>query len=150
MGTPERNGGRAGPAFYSSFLQWEDENDDKVHFSFVSEGSRFTGHYGHWGMLVRGGAAQAKSKQPPFVGTFDDPFHPEGFRRVSVTDRLLEVTGVDEKNGKEWVVKGTLNDAGEVVLDFSVKGGPKNLLASWDEKGNGAIKFPDGNRWTRR
>ena len=36
----------------------------------------------------------------------------------------------------------------EMVIDFSPKGGPKDLLAKWDAERNG-IAFPDGNLWSK-
>ena len=33
----------------------------------------------------------------------------------------------------------------EAIIDFSPKGGPSNLGATWDD----GIVFPDGNKWTK-
>jgi len=35
----------------------------------------------------------------------------------------------------------------QVLIDFSSKGGPKDLLGKWDGDG---ITFPDGNKWTKK
>ena len=34
----------------------------------------------------------------------------------------------------------------EATIDFSSKGGPKDLVGKWDGSG---IVFPDGNKWTK-
>lgn len=35
----------------------------------------------------------------------------------------------------------------QVLIDFSPKGGPKDLVGKWDVDG---ITFPDGNKWTKK
>lgn len=37
--------------------------------------------------------------------------------------------------------------AQDIVIDFSAKGGPKNVLAK--TAAGGKLKFPDGNVWTK-
>ena len=36
----------------------------------------------------------------------------------------------------------------EILVDFSPKGGPPNLLGKYNAKMN-AIQWPDGNAWTK-
>ena len=45
-----------------------------------------------------------------------------------------------------WKLGGKLTDAGDLFIDFSPKGGPKDLLGKWDKDG---VVFPDGNKWSK-
>eukprot|EP00746_Dinoflagellata_sp_MGD_P164628 gnl/MRDRNA2_/MRDRNA2_93354_c0_seq1.p1 gnl/MRDRNA2_/MRDRNA2_93354_c0~~gnl/MRDRNA2_/MRDRNA2_93354_c0_seq1.p1 ORF type:complete len:152 (+),score=51.94 gnl/MRDRNA2_/MRDRNA2_93354_c0_seq1:79-534(+) len=55
--------------------------------------------------------------------------------------------GVDELGGEEWNLKGAFNkDATTITMDFSPKGGPKELVGTVDEEG---IHWPDGNVWRK-
>ena len=47
-------------------------------------------------------------------------------------------------NGKRWKITGKINKNNDAVLDFSSKGGPKNIKAKFKEDN---IKFGDGNSW---
>mmetsp|Transcript_35360 Transcript_35360/g.84076 ORF Transcript_35360/g.84076 Transcript_35360/m.84076 type:complete len:194 (-) Transcript_35360:62-643(-) len=47
---------------------------------------------------------------------------------------------------KPWSLTGYVNDSGNLFMDFTPKGGPKDLVATYD----GGIKWPDGNTWTRK
>lgn len=58
--------------------------------------------------------------------------------------QFVTITGADE-DGKKWVVKGQTNGR-DLLLDFSPKGGPPQVLAKADSLG---IRFPDGNVWTK-
>lgn len=115
-------------------------------------------------------AAVAKTgPNSPFQGDYDDPNHPGCLRQVKVVGApmrgdgtrsaypVLEVTGYDGKDGEKmcttrptradlWKVQGTVRSNTEAVIDFSAKGGPKNLAAKYE---NGGIVFPDGNKWTK-
>jgi hypothetical protein len=115
-------------------------------------------------------ATSAKTGQAsPFTGDYDDPNHPNCLRQVKVVgapirgdgsrpaNPIIEVTGYDGKSGKTctdrptrddlWKVQGSVNRNNvEAVIDFSPKGGPSNLKATYD---NGGIVFPDGNRWSK-
>merc|ERR1719460_719286 len=60
----------------------------------------------------------------------------------------------DPKLESVWSLSGypSKDDDGEETLfiDFSPKGGPKNLLGKWDTFGGmPGIVFPDGNKWTK-
>ena len=70
---------------------------------------------------------------------------------------LVEVTGYDGKGDSKvctdrptredlWKVTGTIKSSNSAVIDFSPKGGPSNLLATYED---GGIVFPDGNKWTK-
>lgn len=70
---------------------------------------------------------------------------------------LIEVTGYDGKGEGSmckdrptradlWKIQGAMKSNTEALIDFSPKGGPAKLLAKWED---GAIVFPDGNKWTK-
>ena len=105
----------------------------------------------------------------PFTGDYDDPNHPNCLRQVKVVGAplkadgsrplyaIVEVTGYDGKSGEKtctdrpkredlWKVVGKTRGGNEAFLDFSVKGGPADLVGKWDGSG---IVFPDGNKWTK-
>ena len=85
-----------------------------------------------------------------FDGTFSDPNHPNGYRKISVAKGVATIVGKDEPQDKEWTLKASVAPgAREMRVDFSPKGGPKDLLAKWSPKKNG-IEFPDGNVWPKQ
>ena len=47
---------------------------------------------------------------------------------------------------REWSLSGVVKGEGEILIDFSTKGGPANVLGKWTGKG---VLFPDGNTWSR-
>ena len=105
----------------------------------------------------------------PFTGDYDDPNHPGCLRQVKVVGAplradgtrpaqpIIEVVGYDG-NGTDkvcterptradlWKIQGTMKSNTEALIDFSVKGGPPNLLGKYED---GGIVFPDGNKWTK-
>jgi hypothetical protein len=115
-------------------------------------------------------AAAAKTgTASPFTGDYNDPNHPECLRQVKVVGAplradgtrsqypVIEVTGYDGKgDGKIctdrptredlWKIQGTVKTNNSAIIDFSPKGGPTNLLATYED---GGIVFPDGNKWTK-
>mmetsp|Transcript_17477 Transcript_17477/g.20165 ORF Transcript_17477/g.20165 Transcript_17477/m.20165 type:complete len:221 (-) Transcript_17477:364-1026(-) len=105
----------------------------------------------------------------PFTGDYDDPMHPGCLRQVKVVGAplggngirssfpVIEVVGWDGPKGAKacttrpnladlWQVKGKITSTSTAVLDFSLKGGPDSLLATYD---GGKIVFPDGNTWKK-
>lgn len=86
-----------------------------------------------------------------FEGSYSDPNHLNGYRHITVKDGVCTLVGNDGPGKPEWTfvqeVIGGQNGT-EMVIDFSPKGGPKNLLAKWDEERQG-IAFPDGNLWKK-
>merc|ERR1719382_1432170 len=82
---------------------------------------------------------------PTVGGKYSDPNHPGCPRRIISQAGSLIVTGADEDkvpfklSGK---VSGKL-----VTIDFSPKGGPKDLTA--EILPLIGLKFPDGNVWTK-
>mmetsp|Transcript_45821 Transcript_45821/g.84013 ORF Transcript_45821/g.84013 Transcript_45821/m.84013 type:complete len:165 (+) Transcript_45821:54-548(+) len=91
----------------------------------------------------------------PWAGKYTDPNHPGCKREIAVNGKTLEIKGTDGKPGcgpgieeKAWTLSARLEEESgdSVLIDFAPKGGPKNLLGTWDKNG---IKFPDGNKWTK-
>ena len=108
----------------------------------------------------------------PFTGDYDDPNHPGCLRQVKVVGAplrgdgtrpstpIIEVVGYDGNGSagnvctesdrptreQVWKIQGKMKSNTEALVDFSPKGGPSNLVATWDGSG---IVFPDGNKWTK-
>ncbi|GKY93062.1 hypothetical protein MPSEU_000274500 [Mayamaea pseudoterrestris] len=89
-----------------------------------------------------------------FNGSYADPFHPNCRRIVSVSSgSTATLKGTDgnpgcptDGSGREWTLTGTIDaDGKNIVVDFTPKGGPKDLKGAWDGDG---IRWPDGNKWT--
>lgn len=102
-----------------------------------------------------------------FTGDYDDPNHPGCLRQVKVIGApqradgtrskypVVEVTGYDGSGGSKmcsdrptrgdlWKITGSVKSETEAVFDFSPKGGPASLTATFDGSG---ILFSDGNKW---
>uniref|UniRef100_A0A7S3P3S8 Lipoprotein n=1 Tax=Amphora coffeiformis TaxID=265554 RepID=A0A7S3P3S8_9STRA len=117
---------------------------------------------------ARATAAKTGSSSP-FTGDYDDPNHPGCLRQVKVVGAplrgdgtrspipVMEVVGWDGESGGScagsrptreqlWKLQGKVVKDKEAVIDFSPKGGPDKLVATWD--GSGMV-FPDGNKWTK-
>ena len=77
-------------------------------------------------------------------GTYSDPNHPGCKRKILLQGGGAIITGVDEDKKK---FKLTADVSGKAIyIDFSPKGGPKNVRAEWNGVG---LVFPDGNVWTK-
>lgn len=61
----------------------------------------------------------------------------------------LTLIGTDDGE-RFWALRGAYTDraAGAVRIDFSPKGGPADLAATWDAA-SGRLRFADGNYWAR-
>lgn len=82
-------------------------------------------------------------------GVFSDPNHNGALRSVDPGDApgTVVITGDDAGDEKEWKLQGTFDAAqGKVLVDFSPKGGPKDLAGQVTAKG---ITWPDGNTWRK-
>ena len=74
-----------------------------------------------------------------------DPNHDMAPRKLEMKENgNITVKGIDKTNGKLWQASGTLHKNNRVVLDFSCKGGPKNIRGQITKTG---LKFEDGNIW---
>mmetsp|Transcript_22802 Transcript_22802/g.52264 ORF Transcript_22802/g.52264 Transcript_22802/m.52264 type:complete len:193 (-) Transcript_22802:101-679(-) len=114
-------------------------------------------------------AALKTGIKSPFTGDYEDPNHPGCLRQVKVVgaplrgdgtrpvNPVMEIVGYDG-NGSDkvcterptradlWKIKGKVKSDTEVLIDFSPKGGPSDLVGKYDKDG---IVFPDGNKWTK-
>ena len=86
-----------------------------------------------------------------FEGKYADPNHP-GCARAIAADGT--VTGADGTPGclngekqTKWQLQGKI-DGEKIFIDFSPKGGPKDLVGEWREDVAG-VRFPDGNVWSK-
>ena len=102
------------------------------------------------------------SPETPFAGVYTDPNHPGCRRqiRTMAAGRLALVTGEDGDPGcppkdpskdSHWRLLGKIISDTEILVDFSPKGGPKDLEGKWcPECGDhGGISWPDGNVWPK-
>jgi len=81
-----------------------------------------------------------------FGGTYTDPLHPGCTRKIVLAGSNAIITGKDEVSGKEWKAKARpIGKA--LVIDFSSKGGPSEVVARWNGLG---LVFEDGNVWTKK
>ncbi|VEU45278.1 unnamed protein product [Pseudo-nitzschia multistriata] len=103
--------------------------------------------------IAKGSAASGGPEA--FVGTYTDPVnHPGGTRTIKLVAekagdyQLAEVHGGGGTGEPEsYVLPAAVIGDRLIVIDFSPKGGPKDLIAVLD---NGDIVFvQDGNRWPR-
>ena len=88
-------------------------------------------------------------------GAYDDPFHPDCDRYVKVLDdpTSVEVTGNDATDGsKPWGPFNATIDGTKLIVDFSPKGGPKDLTGEYSAPADAkaGITWADGNRWTKK
>ena len=87
----------------------------------------------------------AWTKSAGVDGIYTDPNHTDGYRVVRIAKDKMYITLQDEPNGEIIEVEGKKRGS-EYLLDFSSKGGPKDIPAAVEE---GKILFPDGNSWTK-
>mmetsp|Transcript_4056 Transcript_4056/g.6379 ORF Transcript_4056/g.6379 Transcript_4056/m.6379 type:complete len:135 (-) Transcript_4056:14-418(-) len=74
-----------------------------------------------------------------FTGDYADPKHPNCLRQVQVLDgKKATVSGTDgtpgcppDGSGRAWSLAGSVNKD-TILVDFSPKGGPANLLGKWE------------------
>lgn len=104
-----------------------------------------------------GGAAALIAVQPvnaaEFAGSYSDPGHPNCKRNIVVNGDSINLSGTDGNpgcpangDGREWGLSGKVS-GDDIFVDFSPKGGPKDLKGVWDGSG---IRWPDGNKWTKK
>lgn len=99
-----------------------------------------------------------------FDGSYNDPNHPGCARSIAVAANVGKVFGADAAGGEgvacdgktdiPWgplaaTIQQSTSSEPTIVVDFSPKGGPKNLLGRWDPT-DSAIQWADGNNWTKR
>lgn len=96
---------------------------------------------------------------PAFEGSYADPNHPNCLRNIEIHHfPQVIVSGTDgspgcppDGSGKAWTLEGRIQlpEATSVLIDFSPKGGPKDLLGTWVNLPQPGILFPDGNLWAK-
>lgn len=84
---------------------------------------------------------------------YDDPNHKLCPRKLEFNKGRVQFTGADgpdgghceqNKRGKQFTIHGHAHN-GEVKMDFSSKGGPKDVVGKISKQGH--ITWPDGNEW---
>ena len=91
-----------------------------------------------------------------FAGVYTDPNHPGCRRQIRVQIHSAIVTGEDGDPGcppkdpskdSHWRLLGKIISDTEILVDFSPKGGPKDLEGKWCRGcgDHGGISWPDGN-----
>jgi hypothetical protein len=90
-------------------------------------------------------------------GKQNPKFHPMCKREIQVKDdgKLAVVLGEDGNPGcesgsttKSWKLSGKV-EGDSIYVDFSPKGGPKDLVGKWEDAAPQGIRWPDSNKWTR-
>ena len=79
------------------------------------------------------------------TGTYSDPHHPGCLRSITMEGTTAHISGSDETLPDVWEVTGEAGD--DLVVDFSSKGGPTEMHATWTTEG--VITWSDGNYWQR-
>lgn len=87
----------------------------------------------------------AWTKLPGIDGIYSDPNHPAGYRVVRTAGGKINVALQDKPKGEVIELVGKRKGGG-YVIDFSPKGGPKNLGVVVED---GKLVFPDGNAWNK-
>jgi hypothetical protein len=77
---------------------------------------------------------------------YTDPNHNMTRKVTYLEDNNIKITGKDSVKGKRWSINGKVDKNNNAILDFSSKGGPKNIRAKFRKK---EIEFGDGNIWKR-
>jgi len=89
-----------------------------------------------------------------FQGVFEDPNHPQGYRIIVDTcSSRAQLQLQDEPDGEIFfipvnVLRNTTSLTTQLIIDFSAKGGPSDLIANVQDGGN-LISFSDGNAWSK-
>mmetsp|Transcript_518 Transcript_518/g.1601 ORF Transcript_518/g.1601 Transcript_518/m.1601 type:complete len:192 (+) Transcript_518:97-672(+) len=104
-------------------------------------------------------AQVAERTRSRMAGKYADRKHPGCYREIFDDGR---VRGEDGDPGcgefsraggaaRPWSLSGTIDvNDGSIFIDFSPKGGPKNLLGLYvNDDGSEGVSFPDGNTWVK-
>eukprot|EP00541_Cyclophora_tenuis_P002761 CAMPEP_0116564656 /NCGR_PEP_ID=MMETSP0397-20121206/13427_1 /TAXON_ID=216820 /ORGANISM="Cyclophora tenuis, Strain ECT3854" /LENGTH=112 /DNA_ID=CAMNT_0004091269 /DNA_START=99 /DNA_END=437 /DNA_ORIENTATION=+ len=86
-----------------------------------------------------------------FDGSYSDPNHPNCIREITSEGPVAKLFGTDgnpgcpaDGSGNKWQLTGKISGK-NIFVDFSPKGGPKDLKGFFDGSG---IEWPDGNKWS--
>ncbi|EEC51751.1 predicted protein [Phaeodactylum tricornutum CCAP 1055/1] len=96
--------------------------------------------------------ADAVSFSDKYSGFYNDPKHPGCERLITASGASASISLRDgtpgcnkgEKTKKYKVVGEIAGD--KITVDFSGKGGPRNIEGSWTGDG---IQWADGNKWSK-
>jgi len=99
------------------------------------------------------GSAPLVTQAVDFSGSYEDPFHVNCKREISVQGKTVTLKGTDGKpnckpdgtGSKSFELSGTV-DGPKIKIDFSPKGGPSDLEGTYVMTPPG-IKWSDGNKW---
>lgn len=91
-----------------------------------------------------------------FAGSYSDPNHPNCLRSIEIVSKSnVAVSGTDgnpgcppDGAGNPWKLSGTVSGS-TILVDFSPKGGPKNLQGIYVDSAEPGIQWPDGNKWSK-
>jgi hypothetical protein len=106
-------------------------------------------------MTVIATSPMAANAATDFTGSYADPFHPFCLREITqVTgSAAATVSGTDgtpgcppDGSGKAWNLVGKV-EGDNILVDFTPKGGPKDLKGVWESAPKPGIRWPDGNLW---
>mmetsp|Transcript_4403 Transcript_4403/g.8831 ORF Transcript_4403/g.8831 Transcript_4403/m.8831 type:complete len:199 (-) Transcript_4403:107-703(-) len=105
--------------------------------------------------------SDAAKAAPRWSGKYNDPKHPGCERRISKDNFSGEYTIAgassrdkaqkgcdvnDPRSQKRWALTGVLIAEDTLSVDFSSKGGPKDVQVKLVKD---SIEFPDGNKWKK-
>jgi len=88
-----------------------------------------------------------------FNGVFKDPKHPKGYRTIAgAPNKDGTLVLQDDPKGEVYKIpiksmKDEETGKITIAMDFSVKGGPSDVLATVNK--DSSISFPDGNVWKK-
>lgn len=114
------------------------------------------------GAAVVGARSPASAVTPSrFEGTYADPNHPSGYRRISVVGATATVVGRDEPSAPEWRLRAT-TDGDAIALELDAASVQPSDGVSVEEAEGGrlapvfrgvlvddGIAWADGNTWSR-
>lgn len=108
-------------------------------------------------MSVIATSPMAANAATDFTGSYADPFHPYCLREITqvtgATAGAATVSGTDgtpgcppDGSGRVWSLVGKI-EGDSILVDFTPKGGPKDLKGVWESAPKPGIRWPDGNLW---
>eukprot|EP00416_Gambierdiscus_australes_P042358 CAMPEP_0171097214 /NCGR_PEP_ID=MMETSP0766_2-20121228/47271_1 /TAXON_ID=439317 /ORGANISM="Gambierdiscus australes, Strain CAWD 149" /LENGTH=189 /DNA_ID=CAMNT_0011556373 /DNA_START=63 /DNA_END=632 /DNA_ORIENTATION=+ len=120
-----------------------------------------------WQALTLGAAAASNPQAAVAAGArwsgkYTDPKFPGCERKITKSGDSFIISGTSSSDGskrcdpdaalKQWSItgmqpEGTFGASDTLIIDFSPRGGPKEVVATWDKDG---ILFPGGNKWTKK
>ncbi|CAJ1355156.1 unnamed protein product [Effrenium voratum] len=100
--------------------------------------------------------AQALPGSPRFAGKYEDPSS-GCLREIAPSGAGVIVRGADgEDCGKTWEAKGRRGRGSpdtlrgdQLQIDFSSKGGPPDVVVTWEPGEISGLRFPEGQFWKR-